>query len=55
MTEWTGRELDMARKGYVYHKDIVRGGQRVVCRNLTGKEREWFVFDHDAYDAHNKG
>jgi len=47
-------EKDMARKGYVYHRNSNNGrGMRKIVRNLLGEQRSDLVFDTPAYEQHN--
>jgi len=51
MTKWTAKELDMARKGWVYHRYQKRHGMRAFVSRLTGYDRSDLVFDYEGYDT----
>lgn len=47
---------DMAKKGYVYRRDVKNHpphhGFRQLCRDLRGEDIGKLIFDTDAYEAH---
>lgn len=49
--KFTPREMDMARKGYVYHRYQTLRGMKRTVGNLRDYPRADLEFDHAAYDA----